>query len=87
LRFKTLVAVLHHICKPHRIPLFLSTPSHGREKRLGYDQFYGQKGPSMITVSLAQAKARLSALLDKVEAGEDHYSPRPSGGKHWSGHA
>jgi prevent-host-death family protein len=25
----------------------------------------------MITVSLAQAKARLSALLDKVEAGEE----------------
>ncbi len=25
----------------------------------------------MITVSLAQAKARLSELLDKVEAGED----------------
>ena len=25
----------------------------------------------MVTVNIAQAKARLSALLDKVEAGED----------------
>jgi prevent-host-death family protein len=32
---------------------------------------YGKKGLVMITVSVAQAKARLSALLDRVEAGEE----------------
>jgi len=30
---------------------------------------YGKKG--LVTVSVAQAKARLSALLDRVEAGEE----------------
>jgi prevent-host-death family protein len=29
------------------------------------------KGCAMLTVSLAQAKARLSELLDKVESGEE----------------
>jgi len=36
-----------------------------------YDQFSGHTEQSMVTVSLAQAKAHLSELLDKVEAGEE----------------
>jgi prevent-host-death family protein len=74
LRFKTLVAVLQHSCKPHRIPPvspFFLQPGLCRRKRPGYDPLYGKKGLVMITVSVAQAKARLSALLDKMEAGEE----------------
>lgn len=37
---------------------------------LTYDQIYGHIVKRMITVSLAQAKAKLSELLDKVEGGE-----------------
>jgi prevent-host-death family protein len=33
--------------------------------------FMVRKGPVMLTVNLAQAKAHLSELLDKVEAGEE----------------
>jgi prevent-host-death family protein len=53
-----------------------------------YDQFSGHREKSVLTVNLAQAKANLSALLDRVEGGEDvvitrhgrvvaHLSPAP----------
>jgi prevent-host-death family protein len=44
---------------------------HDRERRLIYDQFSGHMEQVMVTVTLVQAKARLSELLDKVEAGEE----------------
>ena len=37
----------------------------------GADQFFVQIGSVMLTVNLVQAKARLSELLDNVEAGEE----------------
>jgi prevent-host-death family protein len=36
-----------------------------------HDWFSGHVRGAMVTVNLAQAKARLSELLDKVEAGEE----------------
>ncbi len=37
---------------------------------LTYDQISGHLGWIMVTANVAQAKAHLSELLDKVEAGE-----------------
>ena len=38
---------------------------------LPYDQLYGHGEDRVVTVNLAQAKAHLSELLDKVETGEE----------------
>jgi len=35
------------------------------------DQFFGHEISDMVTVNLAQAKAHLSELLDRVESGEE----------------
>lgn len=43
----------------------------GRENPIDYDHFSGHMECVMVTVSLVQAKAHLSELLDKVEAGEE----------------
>jgi prevent-host-death family protein len=47
--------------------------SMGNRRSAGYSMtnLMTRRGASMVTVSLAQAKAHLSELLDKVEAGEE----------------
>jgi prevent-host-death family protein len=43
---------------------------HDRAVLLYYDQIYDHMRFGMVTVTLVEAKAQLSKLLDKVEAGE-----------------
>jgi prevent-host-death family protein len=47
--------------------------SMGNRRSAGYSMtnLMSRRGASMVTVNLAQAKAHLSELLDKVEAGEE----------------